>query len=189
MDAEHHAIIYSGLDPIPFPEEKEKGLIKRSIQMKPDGSRHKLDAASRLNYANPIIFEYNVKVWFIGRLSSSSQRNFEVDYKRVHAALGILDVRPVEQSRGSLVDHAQGARYGLDHYPSGTAGSGSPHAVAQTYPSTAILYGLNYNQHEEISKYGFADVFKDPGDDLREPGDSDNRGDQRDGDGAGGQKN
>ena len=62
VHANHHAIIYSGKKPIAFRGEKEKGLTMRSIKVTPDNPRHKLDDASRLNYAKNYTVEYNVKV-------------------------------------------------------------------------------------------------------------------------------
>jgi hypothetical protein len=62
VHAEHHAIIYSGKKPVAFRGEKEKGLQMRSIKVSPDNPRHKLDDASRLNYAKTYTVEYNVKV-------------------------------------------------------------------------------------------------------------------------------
>jgi len=62
VHAAHHAIIYSGERPIAFRGEKEKGLQMRSIKVSLDSPRHKLDDASRLNYAKTYTVEYNVKV-------------------------------------------------------------------------------------------------------------------------------
>ena len=62
VHAEHHAIIYSGKKPIALRGEKGKGLQMRSIKVSPDNPRHKLDDASRLNYAKTYTVEYNVKV-------------------------------------------------------------------------------------------------------------------------------
>jgi hypothetical protein len=71
VHAEHHAIIYSGKKPVAFRGEKEKGLQKRSIKVTPDNPRHKLDDASRLNYAKTYTVEYNVKVVSLQRWSFS----------------------------------------------------------------------------------------------------------------------
>jgi hypothetical protein len=62
VHAKHHAIIYSGKKPIAIRGEKEKGLTMKSIRVTPDNPRHKLDDASRLNYAKNYTVEYNVKV-------------------------------------------------------------------------------------------------------------------------------
>jgi hypothetical protein len=62
VHAKHHAIIYSGKKPIALKGEKDKGLRMRSIKVTPDNPRHKLDDASRLNYAKCYTVEYNVKV-------------------------------------------------------------------------------------------------------------------------------
>jgi hypothetical protein len=87
VHAEYHAIIYSGKKPVAFRGEKEKGLQMRSIKVTPDNPRHKLDDASRLNYAKTYTVEYNVKVWFIGKVSSDSEWQIKTDYNRVHPPL------------------------------------------------------------------------------------------------------
>ncbi len=87
VQAKHHAVIYTG-DKAPslIKGEKDKGLDKKPIRMKPDGSRHKLHFASRLNYAKLYTVEYNVKVWFIGRIEERSAVQLETDYNRIHSA-------------------------------------------------------------------------------------------------------
>ena len=87
VHANHHAIIYSGKRPIAFRGEKEKGLTMRPINVAPDNPRHKLDDASRLNYAKTYTVEYNVKVWFIGKVSSDSEWQLSTDYNRIHPPL------------------------------------------------------------------------------------------------------
>ncbi|KAE9369934.1 hypothetical protein N431DRAFT_305378, partial [Stipitochalara longipes BDJ] len=91
VHADHHAIIYSGKKPVAFRGEKEKGLQMRSIKVTPDNPRHKLDDASRLNYAKTYTVEYNVKVWFIGKVSSDSEWQIRTDYNRVHPSLMLKD--------------------------------------------------------------------------------------------------
>jgi len=67
---DHHTIIYTGSQPQWLPGEYELGLTKTPIKVEPVNPRHKLDIASRLNYAKPYTVEYNVKV--VGYLGSSS---------------------------------------------------------------------------------------------------------------------
>ncbi len=62
VHADQHAIIYSAKRPVALRGEKEKGLTMRPVRVIPDTPRHKLDNASRLNYAKPYTVEYNVKV-------------------------------------------------------------------------------------------------------------------------------
>ena len=62
VKAEHHAVIHSTEKVVIFKGEKERGMVKKSIRVNPYGIRHKLDQASRLNYAKQYTVEYNVKV-------------------------------------------------------------------------------------------------------------------------------
>lgn len=45
-------------------------MTKRPIRVKQYGS-HKLDRASRLNYAKIYTIEYHVKAWFVGEIRES----------------------------------------------------------------------------------------------------------------------
>ena len=62
VHAKHHTAIYSGEEARVFKGEKEKGMTKRPIRITTSSPRHKLDKASRLNYARVYTVEYNVKV-------------------------------------------------------------------------------------------------------------------------------
>lgn len=61
VHAKHHTAIYSDKAQI-FRGEKEKGMTKRPIRITTSSPRHKLDKASRLNYARVYTVEHNVKV-------------------------------------------------------------------------------------------------------------------------------
>jgi hypothetical protein len=65
VHAEDHAIIYTSTYPEEFAGE---GMRKKPIKVKPYSPQHKLEPASRLNYAKVYTVEYNVKVWFIGEI-------------------------------------------------------------------------------------------------------------------------
>jgi hypothetical protein len=69
-------------------------LHRRSIRATIDSARHKLDDASRLNYAKQYTIEYNVKVWFIGKISSDSEWQLRTDYNKVQPPLEIKGYRP-----------------------------------------------------------------------------------------------
>ncbi|PMD40857.1 hypothetical protein L207DRAFT_346681 [Hyaloscypha variabilis F] len=129
VHADYHAIIYSGKKPIAFRGEKEKGLRMRSIKATPDSSRHKLDDASRLNYAKQYTVEYNVKVWFIGRISSDSEWQLRTDYNRIHPPLEVKGCSPATLDDVDLLNPPLG-------YPG--AYFSSPNLVS-TYPSTHAL--------------------------------------------------
>jgi hypothetical protein len=109
VHARHHTIIHTG-KPIAFRGEKEKGLTKKPIRVEPAGPRHKLDSASRLDYAKPYTVEYNVKVWFIGKIHSNSEWQLGTDYNRVNPPLS---------TRGSPPEDAfdDGSTYQSNYFP------------------------------------------------------------------------
>lgn len=86
VKAKHHAVIYTGKKPVTFEGEKSKGL-KAPIKMVPLSSRHKLDNASRLNYAKLYTVEYNVQVWFIGEIHPDFISQVVSDFNSVHSPL------------------------------------------------------------------------------------------------------
>jgi len=68
VHAEDHAIIYTTAGPKLVPGEENTGMVFKPVKVVPDNGRHKLDKASRLNYAKLYTVEHNVKVWFIGKV-------------------------------------------------------------------------------------------------------------------------
>jgi hypothetical protein len=214
VHADHHTSIYSGKKPVVFRGEREKGLTMRSIKVTPDNPRHRLDDASRLNYAKTYTVEYNVKVWFIGKISSDSEWQIRTDYNRVHPPLEIKGVRPPDtpddtyEHAASATDYTTGGGYSASagYYSGGSSGgtyNGGSYpttATYDTYPSSS--YGPSYGSHSSGSSYADYTASQqtpyggepgmgfnvDPGEDLRAPGDSDDTGDQKDGDRAGGQR-
>jgi hypothetical protein len=91
-----HTIVYTGDRPVQFENERERGLTRKPVRVQPAGPRHKLDNASRLNYAKLYTVEYNVKVWFIGKIHEDSQWQFTADYNQVHPPMRTRGLRPVE---------------------------------------------------------------------------------------------
>ncbi|KAN0095172.1 hypothetical protein V8E51_015883 [Hyaloscypha variabilis] len=156
VHAEHHAIIYSGKKPVAFRGEKEKGLQMRSIKVTPDNPRHKLDDASRLNYAKTYTVEYNVKVWFIGRVSSDSEWQIRTDYNRVHPPLEVKGVQPPHDTPEDTYEYAGGGTgtsgYGPSYqgYAASYAGS---YAANPAYPAATgnAQYSASYTAPQPTS--------------------------------------
>lgn len=140
MHANHHAIIYSGKNPIALRGEKEKGLTMRSIKVATDTPRHKLDDASRLNYAKHYTVEYNVKVWFIGKISDGSEWQFKTDYNRIHPA---LDVKGVPSSEAP--DKTYRSPAATNYYAIGGGSS--------AYPGSSTYYGSSYSMGSQNTAY------------------------------------
>ncbi len=69
VHAGDHAIIYTTPQPARF--AREDGMTKKPIKVKQYSPQHKLEVASRLNYAKVYTVEYNAKVWFIGEIRKS----------------------------------------------------------------------------------------------------------------------
>lgn len=74
-----HAIVYVGDRPPPN-LSGEHTLSKPPIEMIPKNARHKLEPASRINYAKIYTVEHNVKVCFIGRIAQSSEKQLMTDF-------------------------------------------------------------------------------------------------------------
>ncbi|TVY71168.1 hypothetical protein LSUE1_G008387 [Lachnellula suecica] len=110
VHAEDHAIIYTER-PTRFDGEREKGLTMEPIRVVPVSSRHKLDRASRLNYAKVYTVECNVKVWFIGRVHENSEDRLVADYNRVHPPMAAPGSYLPESSK-DIFTHASGGTSG-----------------------------------------------------------------------------
>lgn len=74
-----HAIVYVG-DQAPPNLRGENILSKPPIEMIPKSPRHKLEPASRINYAKIYTVEHNVKVCFIGHIAPSSEMQLMRDF-------------------------------------------------------------------------------------------------------------
>lgn len=81
-----HAAIYSGDKP-EFVRGEKKDKLKKSIKCRMNSKDHKLDPISRLNYTKLYTVEHNVKIQFIGRVSTSSESWLRADYDAAHRPL------------------------------------------------------------------------------------------------------
>ncbi|KAN0102260.1 hypothetical protein V8E51_012770 [Hyaloscypha variabilis] len=160
VNADHHAIIYSGKKPVAFRGEKEKGLQMRSIKVTPDNPRHKLDDASRLNYAKTYTVECNVKVWFIGRVSSESEWQVRTDYNRVHPPLETREIYSSHTSdRGDsgLSNVNPNPYYSSTSYESAyptTGTASSTYGPPQGYGEASVQPSASYTNPYYISSQG-----------------------------------
>lgn len=115
VHAEHHTIIHTEKEPWYADGEWEKGLTRTPIRAEPTSLRHKLDPMSRLNYAKLYTVEYNVKVWFVGKVHHRSERDLIADYNDVHPPMtgGISTTIPEETTTYAGSQYPQE----LDEYP------------------------------------------------------------------------
>ncbi|KAF7950116.1 hypothetical protein EAE96_007414 [Botrytis aclada] len=102
VHAEEHAIIYTTPKPILVANEDGTKMKYHPVKMVPESSRHKLDIASRINYHKVYNIEYNVKVWFIGRIDQSSEQTVISSYNQAH--------QPSSQSTQALLPSSYLAR-------------------------------------------------------------------------------
>lgn len=100
-----HAVIYSGHHQPPLIHGENANLLRHPIRCKMDSDRLKLDTASRLNYAKLYTIEHNVKVQFIGSISTSSQSRLIADYNDIHRP---LQDHVVQSSTGNEYTYATG---------------------------------------------------------------------------------
>jgi len=70
-------VIYSNKE-VEYPGEN---LIKKAIRVEMTTPKEKLDPASRINYAKVYTIEYNVKVFFIGKVHAKSRHQILADYQ------------------------------------------------------------------------------------------------------------
>lgn len=141
VHAHEHAIIHTTREPYYVPDEQP--LNKVSIRVRPANPQHKLERASRLNYAKVYTVEFNVKVWFIGQVHEESEWYLTAAYNEVHPPL---------PSRGI-------------HPPLNTTASGSVPGYAVTYssnPSSSIPLTLTSHTSggpsSSIPGYGISSV-------------------------------
>lgn len=137
VHADHHTIIYSERSPTYLPGESAK-LNKQPLHMKPDSKRHKLHPASRLNYAKIYTVEYNIKVWFIGTLSSESLGQMYSDYDIVHPPMTTRTTTVAPQQSMTL-------RYTTNYATGGTVGRAND---APSYGLTPEVDPLAYSSQK-----------------------------------------
>jgi hypothetical protein len=123
----------------------------RSIKFSPDNPRHRLDDASRLNYAKTYTVEYNVKVWFIGKIHADFEWKVRTDYNRVHPPLEIKAERPSDTVVDDASEHQGGAaNETASIYRSGYTSHTDPNATPPGYSPA-------YSQSPELGKYEHAE--------------------------------
>ncbi|KAF7900667.1 uncharacterized protein EAF01_007969 [Botrytis porri] len=129
VHADEHAIIFTTSEPMLVKHEDGSKMKYRPVKMIPDSNKHKLEAASRINYHKVYTVEYNVKVWFIGRIDPGSRRAVTECYDQAHP--------PLSRSTQALTPSS---------YPSNPAYSSSSYSYGDTMPSSAPNYGgTGYN--------------------------------------------
>jgi hypothetical protein len=126
VHARDHTIIYTE-KAVCFPGEQQKGLRKNPIRVKANNPRHKLSEASRLNYAKLYTVEYNVKIWFIGKIHRDSENVLIADYNLIHPP---MQPRGVASASADTYAYAGGA---IDTY----------RAPYPTYTAAAVSYSTS----------------------------------------------
>ena len=148
VHAKDHAIIWTE-KPVWFKGEYEKGLTKHAIRMEPSSKRHKLDEASRLNYAKLYTVEYNVKVWFIGTIHLTSEYQLTADYNLVHPP---MPPRGAPPSSGDTYAYAGGGTEVYQAPYSAYAASGAPYTASDTaFPATSSTSGYQSSQYAPLT--------------------------------------
>jgi hypothetical protein len=98
---QHLAAIYSNKEVI----SPGENLTKAGVRVEIFSPAEKLDPLSRINYAKVYTVEYNVKVFFIGRVHRDHQHRFLADYKNF-MGLDYLALREVICSVSAYVKPA-----------------------------------------------------------------------------------
>jgi hypothetical protein len=187
VHAGDHSVIWTE-QPIMFPGEREKGLTKSPIRMIPGNSRIKLDNASRLNYAKLYTVEYNIKVWFIGKIDSGSEHKLLADYNNVHPPL----TNPGYQSMNSTTPAAYAVTpYSMTTpaFSDATATYQTPSAYSTSSQNIAGVQGYDQNlepatSYPNTQTNAYPTMPQDPGGQVGQP-DYDRQDDLYDDDNAG----
>ncbi|KAJ8071907.1 hypothetical protein OCU04_002214 [Sclerotinia nivalis] len=87
VHAKEHAIIHTTPDARMVEGEDINKMGYGPVRMIPDTTRDYLDAASRINYCKVYTVEYNVKVWFIGRVHIDSEKTLARSYNEANPPL------------------------------------------------------------------------------------------------------
>ncbi|KAN0107816.1 hypothetical protein V8E51_007558 [Hyaloscypha variabilis] len=95
VNANTHAIIYTGKTPVAF---RGENITRKSIRVSPSSPLHKLDDASRLDYARVYTVEYNVKVWFIGEVHDDSIQELMKNFAEVQSLRVTFEPLPNTES-------------------------------------------------------------------------------------------
>ena len=89
----HHSIIYTRI-PAPLPTSSElpqrrpdgapeEGMLPNSVRVAPRSQALALDPLARLNYGNPLAFDYGVRVETFGRVHDNSVQDFIFQFRYV----------------------------------------------------------------------------------------------------------
>lgn len=142
VHAEDHAVIYWKSYPGLFDGED---ITKKSIRVEITDPSHKLDPASRLNYAKVYTVEHNVKVHFIGQVAKSYEQKVVDDYKRTHPPLADRPYFGDEDLAG--FPDGTDPNFTTEEYPQGydyeQEPDDDPNYTTERRPSRSSLY-----QHE-----------------------------------------
>ncbi|KAF7956934.1 hypothetical protein EAE96_004258 [Botrytis aclada] len=160
---EEHAIIYTTPEPRLVTNEDGRKMKFDPVKMIPDSSRHALDKASRINYAKIYTVEYNVKVWFIGRVDRASEPIVIRSYNDANQPLPLSSqpsVPPTYSANNPTYDNSP---YAVPSTSSNVAGysSASSHSSTLGYgnqmPTSTAGYGTGYG-----AGYGAAPASSHP---------------------------
>jgi hypothetical protein len=125
-------------------------LTKIPIRVQPYTIRHKLEAASRLNYAKVYTIEHNVKVWFIGEIHGDSLWNLTAAYNEVHPALRPRGLPPADNSSRTFSNYPRASAQ-----PSGF-GSGSGGYLPTTSrfaPAATAPVPSEYPRQDSVTQF------------------------------------
>jgi len=134
VHAEHHAIIYTSPEPVWLTNEENAGMVFKPVKVVPDSGRHKLDKASRLNYAKLYTVEHNVKVWFIGNIHRDFLPQVLNDHNITHPPLTLPKTYTYPQSTAQF-----------NSYQTGAASTAQPPYYPPAVPSNSQQYQVSYN--------------------------------------------
>jgi len=173
VHAHEHAVVYTTDTPEYL--SNEMPLEKAPIKIRPYTSQHKLDRASRLNYAKLYTIEYNVKVWFIGEVDRGSTWKLMSTYDQVHPPLskrysdpnqnyplasssGTGAYQPPQQTQYS--NAAYSANLAPAYYSvAGTSNFPASSSTSQPIPTSAQRVAISPYTQLQTAQYGYPSSY------------------------------
>ncbi|KAI9640506.1 hypothetical protein NHQ30_011252 [Ciborinia camelliae] len=158
VKAQEHAIIHTTDDPQLVANEDGSQMVFRPVKMEPDSPRDHLDPASRINYAKVYTVEYNVKVWFIGRIDRNSESTVKTSYNEANPPLSLSTQTSTASSYRTDNSTYSSSSYALPSISSNASSypttSGHGNTISRSMPSYNSGYNTSSGSSNLYDSYG-----------------------------------
>ncbi|CAO2654007.1 Nn.00g107400.m01.CDS01 [Neocucurbitaria sp. VM-36] len=147
----HHAIIYTGQEPLPEPHEivTDEPSMGQSIRVIGSELWNKMDSKSRVNFLKPYTVEHNVKVEHFGSVDPNDEWKLIAQFNSHWGIQGNEPLQPATRSR--FYDRSTYGPAPSTRVP-GYAGSNVTAPPAATYNTNSTMYSP-YNNIPPIDEH------------------------------------